>query len=218
MTLWLTRIIPDQRNRDVHRDGDDAVNLHHRIMSLFPNDIPSTEPRRLLGILFRTETGRDGDRILLQSNREPDLTRLTAGYGTAAAKPLTPLLDALRKGLPVRYRIAANAVRKPGATTRALYDLPEVVPLNGPHADDWWTRQAEASGLALTTLHSTPLDTAVGNRRQNNQRVQHARTLFEGTAHITDPDLLRTRIRDGIGRGKAYGCGMLSIAPRREAP
>ncbi|MGW4378967.1 type I-E CRISPR-associated protein Cas6/Cse3/CasE [Kitasatospora sp. NPDC004531] len=218
MTLWLTRIIPDQRHRDVHRDGDDAVNLHHRIMSLFPDDVPATEPRRHLGILFRTETGRDGDRILLQSNREPDLTRLPAGYGTAAAKPLTPLLDALRKGLPVRYRIAANAARKPGATTRALYDLPEVVPLNGPHADEWWTRQAEASGLALTTLHSTPLDTAAGNRRQNNQRVRHARTLFEGAAHITDPDLLRTRIRDGIGRGKAYGCGMLSIAPRREAP
>ncbi|MFI9787495.1 type I-E CRISPR-associated protein Cas6/Cse3/CasE [Kitasatospora sp. NPDC051984] len=218
MTLWLTRIIPDQRHRDVHRDSADAVNLHHRIMSLFPDDIPSTEPRRHLGILFRTETSRDGDRILLQSNREPDLTQLPAGYGPAAAKPLTPLLDALRKGLPVRYRIVANAVRKPGATTRALYSLPEVVPLNGPHAEEWWTRQAEAAGLALTTLHSTPLDTAVGNRRQNNQRVQHARTLFEGTARIADPDLLRTRIHEGIGRGKAYGCGMLSVAPRREAP
>ncbi|MFJ1796562.1 type I-E CRISPR-associated protein Cas6/Cse3/CasE [Kitasatospora griseola] len=215
MTLWLTRIIPDQRHRDVHRDGDDAVKLHHRIMSLFPDDIPSTEPRRHLGILFRTETSHDGDRILLQSNREPDLTQLPAGYGTTAAKPLTPLLDALRKGLPVRYRIAANAVRKPGSTTRALYNLPEVVPLTGPHADEWWTRQAEAAGLALATLHSTPLDAAIGNRH-DKQRVQHARTLFEGTAHITDPDLLRARIREGIGRGKAYGCGMLSIAPRRE--
>ncbi|MFI6151394.1 type I-E CRISPR-associated protein Cas6/Cse3/CasE [Kitasatospora sp. NPDC051170] len=216
MTLWLTRIIPDQRHPAVHRDSADAVNLHHRIMSLFPDDVPSTEPRRHLGILFRTETGREGERILLQSNRRPDLTQLPAGYGPAATKPLTPLLDALRKGLPVRYRIAANAVRKPGATTRALYNLPDVVPLNGRNADEWWTRQAETSGLTLTTLHSIPLDAATGDHHQNRQRIHHARTLFEGTAHITDPDLLRTRIHEGIGRGKAYGCGMLSIAPRRE--
>ncbi|MFJ4678103.1 type I-E CRISPR-associated protein Cas6/Cse3/CasE [Kitasatospora sp. NPDC088783] len=216
MSIWLTRIITDQWHRDVRHDGADAVHLHHRIMSLFPDDVPSTEPRRHLGILFRTETGRDGDQILLQSNREPDPTQLPDGYGTFAAKPLTPLLAALRKGLPVRYRIAASAVRKPGTTTRALYDLPEVVALNGPYAEEWWTRQAETSGLALTTLHSTPLDAATGNRRQDKQRVHHARTLFEGTAHITDPDLLRTRIREGIGRGKAYGCGLLSIAPRRE--
>ncbi|MFF0296308.1 type I-E CRISPR-associated protein Cas6/Cse3/CasE [Kitasatospora sp. NPDC004614] len=211
MTLWLTRIIPDQR----HRDIGDVVALHQRIMALFPDDVPSTEPRRHLGILFRTETGPDGERILLQSNRQPDLARLPTGYGPAATKPLTPLLDALRKGLPVRYRIAANAVRKPGATTRALYDLPPVVPLTGTHADEWWTRQAEASGLALTTLRSTPLDAATGNRRRDQRRIHHARTLFEGTAHITDPDLLRTRIHDGIGRGKAHGCGLLSIAPHR---
>ncbi|MFJ5228664.1 type I-E CRISPR-associated protein Cas6/Cse3/CasE [Kitasatospora sp. NPDC088391] len=215
MTLWLTRIIPDPRHPDVRHDADEAVRLHHRIMSLFPDDVPSTEPRRHLGILFRTETGRDGEQILLQSNRRPDPAQLPDGYGTIAAKPLAPLLDALRKDLPVRYRIAASPVRKPGATTRALYHLPEVVALGGAHADEWWTRQAETSGLALTTLHSIPLDAATGHRRQDRHRIHHTRTLFEGTARITDPDLLRTRIREGIGRGKAYGCGLLSIAPHR---
>lgn len=216
MSLWLTRIVPDQRHRDARRDAATAVGLHHRLMSLFPDDVPSTEPRRELGVLFRTETGPNGPHILLQSAREPDLARLPTGYGHAQAKTLAPLLDALRPGLRIRYRVAANAIRKPGATTRELYNLSAVVPLSGHAADEWWTRQAENSGLTLTTLHSTPLDAARGPRRDDQRPVKHARTLFEGTAVITDADRLRTRLTEGIGKGKAYGCGLLSLAPHQE--
>ncbi|MEV7177769.1 type I-E CRISPR-associated protein Cas6/Cse3/CasE [Kitasatospora sp. NPDC093679] len=214
-TLWLSRIIPDQQHRAARRDGTSAVALHHRIMSLFPDGVPSAEPRRHLGVLFRTETGPHGNQILIQSSQEPDLTRLPDQYGQAQTRTLTPFLDAFRPGLPVRYRIAANAIRKPGRTTREMHRLSSVVPLSGLAADEWWTRQAEAAGLTLTTLHSTPLDAAHGTRRDDRQQVKHARTLFEGTALIADPDRLRTRLAEGIGKGKAYGCGLLSLAPHK---
>ncbi|MFJ2191878.1 type I-E CRISPR-associated protein Cas6/Cse3/CasE [Kitasatospora sp. NPDC087861] len=215
MTLWLTRIIPDPRSRDARRDNAGAVDLHHRMMSLFPDHVADDEPRRRLGVLFRSESTPAGDQILLQSARQPDLDRLPTGYGQAATKPLTPLLDALRPGLHIRYRIAANPIRKPGRTTRELYQLKAVVPLQGSAADDWWTRQAESSGLNLDTLHSSPLDAAQGHRHSDQRPVKHDRVLFEGTAVITDADRLRTRLTDGIGKGKAYGCGLLSIAPHR---
>ncbi|MFB9566127.1 type I-E CRISPR-associated protein Cas6/Cse3/CasE [Saccharopolyspora hordei] len=35
----------------------------------------------------------------------------------------------------------------------------------------------------------------------------------EGAAIVTDPDRLRAAIIDGIGRARAYGCGLLSIGP-----
>ncbi|MFF3113547.1 type I-E CRISPR-associated protein Cas6/Cse3/CasE [Kitasatospora sp. NPDC057904] len=216
MSLWLTRIIPDPRSRDARRDTAGAVDLHHRMMSLFPDNVADTEPRRRLGILFRSETTPAGHQILLQSAQPPDLARLPTGYGQADTKTLTPLLDALRPGLHIRYRIAANPIRKPGRTTRELYQLKAVVPLQGTAADDWWARQAEATGLRLGILHSSPLDASRGNRRSDQRPVQHNRTLFEGTAVITDAHRLRTRLADGIGKGKAYGCGLLSIAPHRE--
>ncbi|MFJ2806613.1 MULTISPECIES: type I-E CRISPR-associated protein Cas6/Cse3/CasE [unclassified Kitasatospora] len=215
MTLWLTRIIPDPRSREARRDNAGAVDLHHRMMSLFPDRVAADEPRRRLGVLFRSESTPVGDQILLQSAQAPDLNRLPTGYGQAAAKSLTPLLDALRPGLHLRYRIAANPIRKPSRTTRELYQLKAVVPLRGAAADDWWARQAESSGLNLGTLHSTPLDAARGDRRSDQRPVKHDRVLFEGTAVITDADRLRTRLTDGIGKGKAYGCGLLSIAPHR---
>ncbi|MFD7450571.1 type I-E CRISPR-associated protein Cas6/Cse3/CasE [Kitasatospora sp. NPDC059827] len=217
MTLWLTRIIPDQRSRDARRDSDHAIDLHHRMMSLFPDSVADTEARRRLGVLFRTESTTAGQQILLQSAQPPDLDRLPAGYGQAATKTLSPLLEALRDGLQVRYRIAANPIRRPSRATRELYQLKAVVPLQGAAAEDWWTRQSEATGLTLATLRSTPLDAARGRRRSDQRPIQHDRVLFEGTAVITDADRLRTRLTDGIGKGKAYGCGLLSIAPHREA-
>ncbi|MCX4690701.1 type I-E CRISPR-associated protein Cas6/Cse3/CasE [Kitasatospora purpeofusca] len=216
MSLWLTRIVPDRRSREARRDGTNAVDLHHRVMSLFPDDVADTTARQDLGVLFRTETASDGGhRILLQSSLPPDLNRLPPDYGPGTTKSLAPLLDAVRPGLAVRYRIAANPIRKPGRTTRELYNLSAVVPLRGAAADGWWTRQAENAGLQVTTLHSTPLDAARGARRSDQRPIKHDRVLFEGTAVITDADRLRSRLSDGIGKGKAYGCGLLSIAPHR---
>ncbi|MFJ2774985.1 MULTISPECIES: type I-E CRISPR-associated protein Cas6/Cse3/CasE [unclassified Kitasatospora] len=36
---------------------------------------------------------------------------------------------------------------------------------------------------------------------------------FEGRLRITDPDLLQTALLGGIGPSKAYGCGLLTLAP-----
>ncbi|MGC0316966.1 type I-E CRISPR-associated protein Cas6/Cse3/CasE [Kitasatospora acidiphila] len=217
MNLWLTRIMPNHAHQNARRDLANAVDMHHRLMSLFPDHV-GEEPRRALGVLFRTEDSPVGTQTLLQSTQQPDLTRLPHGYGSAVCKPLAPLLAALQPNLTVHYRIAANPIRKPGRSTRELYKLSAVVPLNGQAADDWWIRQAEASGLKVVTVRSTALDAARGTHRQSQQLIRHARTQFDGTALITEPDRLRTRLAEGIGKGKAYGCGLLSIAPARSHP
>ncbi|WP_150236420.1 type I-E CRISPR-associated protein Cas6/Cse3/CasE [Nocardiopsis quinghaiensis] len=214
MTHWITRIQPDLRSREARRDLGSAVGMHHRLMSLFP-DGAGQEARRTFGVLFRAEDTPGGPQVLLQSNTEPDLSRLPTHYGTGQTKDLSPLLDALEPGRHVRYRIAANAVRRPGHTTRAKNDVNSVVPLMGAAADEWWARQAEASGLTVHSLDSQALDAARGERKEGRHKIRHARTLFEGTAQINDADLLRERTIAGIGRGKAYGCGLLSLAPAR---
>ncbi|MFD9904074.1 type I-E CRISPR-associated protein Cas6/Cse3/CasE [Streptomyces sp. NPDC059063] len=222
MTTWLTRIVPDQRSREARCDlnsTETAVVLHRRLMTLFPTQA-GPDPRARFGVLFRTEDTPTGVHILLQSTTEPDLSQLPTGYGNGTTRPLDALLNALRPGLTVHYRCVASAVRKPGATTRRLYNLPAVVSLHGVDADEWWLRQADTAGLKPLTHLSHPLDTARGTRSPRNslqpQRICHARTRFDGTATITDPEPLRKKITEGIGRGKAYGCGLLSIAPARE--
>ena len=39
-----------------------------------------------------------------------------------------------------------------------------------------------------------------------------ALATFEGVLEVTDPDALRHGLVHGIGRGKAYGCGLMTLA------
>jgi CRISPR system Cascade subunit CasE len=39
--------------------------------------------------------------------------------------------------------------------------------------------------------------------------------LFEGELRVVDADRFRQTLVEGIGPGKAYGCGLLSIGPIR---
>lgn len=216
MTTWLTVLTPNQRRPDVNTDLADAGRLHHRIMTLFPQGL-GAQPRAAGCVLFRLDEDPRGISILVQSSIEPDHELLPDGYAHSVTRTLEPLLNALRPGLPVRYRITANATRKLGHNTQQGKPL-TVIPLHGPDAEAWWARKATEAGLQPRLITTLPLDPAHGQRNspgKKRQTLLHARTRFDGTALITDPDLLRTALTTGIGRGKPYGCGLLTIAPAR---
>ncbi|GAA1590106.1 type I-E CRISPR-associated protein Cas6/Cse3/CasE [Actinomadura kijaniata] len=208
--LWITQIVPDLRDQTVMADLRDVGRLHRRIMSLFPDDLGSA-PRSQAAVLFRLEEAPSGFTLLMQSALQPDLRQLPAFYGNARCKALAPLLNHLHSGATVHYRIVANATRKLGKNTTA--GRPKaVVPLHGAEADQWWVRQAETIGLLLHNLQSAPLSDATG-RRNGTHKMTHARTRFDGTATVTDPTALIQHLRTGIGRGKSFGCGLLTLAP-----
>jgi CRISPR system Cascade subunit CasE len=219
------------RSRQVQRDLRNVADLHRTVMRLVPDGLGAT-PRAQAGALFRLETDGAGEPVLLVQTRvRPSTDRLPTGYARTESRPMGALLTALRPGLPVRYRLAANAVRRcgPHSTTG---NWKQAIPLRGPEADQWWTDRAAAAGLALRTLASRSTDPAItwhartpaptppaeagpasAAKARGDRRVDRAVTLFEGDALVTDPDALRTALMNGIGRSKSYGCGLLSLAP-----
>jgi CRISPR-associated protein Cas6/Cse3/CasE subtype I-E len=50
-----------------------------------------------------------------------------------------------------------------------------------------------------------------------DDQISHKLTLnivqFDGYLQVIDPDKLLTALRQGIGPAKAFGCGLLSLAP-----
>lgn len=214
VNAWLTRIVPDTRSRTARRDLADVHGMHQRLMSLLPDSL-GAQARAQTGLLFRIDHLRTGAAtILAQSTTQPDLSRLPAGYGTADQRPLDPLLDVLTEGLTVRYRLSANASKRVWKDD-GRHTAGQIVPLSGTDADAWWrTRAEKRHGLQLHSLRSEAVASARGQRGQNT--VTHSITRFDGTALVTDPEALRQAILAGIGRGKAYGCGLLSLAPVRQ--
>ena len=43
--------------------------------------------------------------------------------------------------------------------------------------------------------------------------MTHRKAQFDGVLRITDVELFRKSLLSGMGRGKAYGMGLLTLAP-----
>jgi CRISPR system Cascade subunit CasE len=214
MSLWLARIPLDLRSRAARADIGDATSMHRRMMSLVPDGL-GPDARHAAAVLFRVDDSAAGPIVLVQSAYEPDLLRLPPGYLRTdriggAVRKLEPLLTRLRPGLPVHYRVAANPSKRLNNNDDRTVRKP-VVALAGREAEAWWERKAANHGLRLLSLHADARPSA----RTSSSRMRHAITRFDGQAVVDDADQVRAAVRSGIGRGKSYGCGLLSLAPIR---
>ena len=89
----------------------------------------------------------------------------------------------------------------------------------------WLERKAEASGFRLLSVQINPdvlnLQTATEAKtfgKHEKGRLSFGAALFNGELEITDAEKFKQALADGIGSGKAYGFGLLSIAPAHSAP
>ncbi|MFD5029361.1 type I-E CRISPR-associated protein Cas6/Cse3/CasE [Streptomyces sp. NPDC058405] len=208
---FLARIRLNPHSREVQRDLRYATEMHKTLMRMVPDDLGDT-PRRDTGLLYRLDETEHTSILLVQAATPLTPDRLPAGYGTTDLKDLSPMFSALRKGLSVHYRITVNAAKRERLPLEDKGRRGRVIPLVGADADQWWTRRAEGSGLHLRSALATTSNPVVSGRSDVSP-VKHSLIRYDGSATVTDPELLTTALLAGIGRGKSYGAGLLSLAP-----
>ncbi|MCI0412698.1 type I-E CRISPR-associated protein Cas6/Cse3/CasE [bacterium] len=198
--------------------------------------------RSQFGILYRIEMSREHSRpatLLVQSTVKPDWSRLVDGYlqdtygdfENPACKAIGHRYQELRAGAAFAFRLRANPTRRvSGKNTKddQKWYGKRVELLKEEHQVEWLDRKAAASGFKILSLRLNPelpnLRTSpedktfgwrVGDTKQKVENKKHlvfASILFEGTLVITDINLFRETLESGIGSGKAYGFGLLSIS------
>ncbi|MEY9212257.1 type I-E CRISPR-associated protein Cas6/Cse3/CasE [Thermobifida halotolerans] len=222
---WLTKIVPDLRHSQARTDLRTAGNLHRKLIRLSADlgEERVANPSQRSGLLFRVEETRAGLHLLVQSRSPLRLDRLGPGYHDVQARDLDPFLARLEKGGHVRYRIVASPTKRLGRSEQntrrlGLKEAPPkpkeyTRPLRGAEADEWWHIRAAANGLELRSAYAHALDDARDpGTAHRSRRIRHPAVRFEGSAVVTDVDAVRAAVLNGIGRGKSYGCGLLSLA------
>ncbi|MER5769275.1 type I-E CRISPR-associated protein Cas6/Cse3/CasE [Streptomyces sp. NPDC001985] len=68
-------------------------------------------------------------------------------------------------------------------------------------------------GLPAPAVALTARDILRFSKRQNGPRLTLSTATYQGRLRVTDPDLLRHTLLQGIGPAKAYGQGLLTLAP-----
>lgn len=204
--MKLSRVFLDLTRRETMRALTSPQMLHGAIESCFPG-----ERQRHL---WRLDWLGDRCCLLLTSSRTPDLTSLAAQFGSPNMPPETkdyrPFLDRLTNGTQWRFRLCANPVHAVCEESGTRGKITAHV--TTAQQCKWLLDRAQKHGFALRdgdfdVVQSRWMDFS----KHDANRVVIRQVTFEGVLTITDADVLREAMTYGIGRGKAYGCGLLTL-------
>ncbi|MFN5515935.1 MAG: type I-E CRISPR-associated protein Cas6/Cse3/CasE [Cyanobacteriota bacterium] len=206
--MYLSRLVLNDRERRVYQDLANAHKLHQRIMQGFPDvkeDIAT--PRQDWHILYRQEPESDSLIILVQSTIAPDWERLPGGYLTAVrVKSFDWSPQVLKPGNLYQFRLQANPSKRDSKTRKIIGFYQQEEQLN------WLLNRSESWGFRCLDVDPVPLPNTYGKKRNQSGKISIHAVLFQGTLQVIDSDKLISALTTGIGRGKSYGCGLLSIA------
>jgi CRISPR system Cascade subunit CasE len=210
--------------------------MHAAVLSSFP------QPDEVRGrVLWRVDTNGSQDWLYVVSGPQPDFAHIVeqAGWPTTqegwTTRSYEPLLERLAEGQTWAFRLTANPVRTSRATKivdglpRAQPDDAEVKPKRYAHVTvaqqiRWLAERCQRWGFTIPEAEDTgdargPEGNIVVHSRRTDRFQRQGNTVtiskasFDGLLEVTNVDSLRKTLIDGAGPAKAYGCGLLTLAP-----
>ncbi len=192
-------------------------------------------------VLWRDERDGPACHLLVLTQSQPSWEHLVeqAGWagspsGGALTRDLRPLLDLIVKGREFSFRVRANptqSLKKPEHPTASQQRVSEdrartrgtrvghrtiehqlrwFVEQGGGPASRWGFTVNEDGISSVNLLEREHISFSKG---QGSHRVTLDRVTYGGTLTVVEPDRVRQVVLGGLGGAKAYGCGLLTLAP-----
>lgn len=241
--MYISRIPLNTARYEGRRLVGSPYRLHAAVEKSFaPGAVRTDDTGR---ILWRLDTADDGKELWLYvvSPEQPDFSHIIeqAGWvngGEQQTKDYERLLSRISLGQQWQFRLRANTVRsavvdrggeihKDPAIQKAR-DEGRRGHLKGDATAEWqlkWLeKRSERNGFRIL---ASPDDLSASSCLVSQRFTEHFRkhgdphpvTLttcqFDGLLEVTDADLFEHVLRFGIGRGRGFGCGLMTVAPLR---
>jgi CRISPR system Cascade subunit CasE len=204
--MHLTQLRLDPHNAQARRDLADPYDMHRTLVRAFVRGESDSPPR----FLWRLEPGQTWSQpvVLVQAAEPGDWSfmaqvpgYLLGGEGAVTTKAFDPAAR-LVPGANLRFRLAANpTVTREGKRLGLVGEDAQL---------EWLQRQGQRLGFDMPTALVSASDMVHG--RRGNARVSLRRVLYEGVLQVCDAQAMAGALVSGIGPGKAFGCGLLSLA------
>ena len=204
--MYLSRVELDLRNHETLRALSVPRRLHGAVESAFKG--PRT--RRL----WRLDRREGRLWLLILSEDIPELSGVVAQFGppngTAETRDYEPLLTRIAEGTVWRFRLAANPIKnvKVAGGRGVIRNHVTVT-----QQEQWLAERAPKHGFALEPEGFRVVDShwISFEKATDGSPVRIHAVTFEGLLRVTDANLFREALTHGIGRGKAYGLGLLTL-------
>lgn len=193
--MFYTRIMINPRHPAIREDSQNAYQQHRRIESLFPD-----HKRNEVNALFRWEQ----QTIFTQSTVEPRFDLLPNNYTHDVQTRVLNLGELLKPNQWFEFRLLADTSGIEKETRRRKARDPAQLP-------DWLASRLEGAAK-LDEFMAIQRGAQISVQRLE-QRWTLKPTSFTGYLNVIDPEQLANVLMAGFGRSRAYGCGLMQIAP-----
>jgi CRISPR system Cascade subunit CasE len=204
--MFLSRLELDPAHPQARRDLSDPYEMHRTLVRAYAPD-PKSPPTRFLWRLEPSPVTRPSAVLLIQSETPADWTPIESLDGYArdirANKPLE-LARLVRPGARYRFRLRANPTVTRDGKRHGLDREEEQL--------DWMSRQGAKWGFSLVGCVRGGSEQIRSRQGSTGRRITLRAVLFEGALETTDAERLRAAVQSGLGHGKAWGLGLLSLA------
>lgn len=207
--MYLTRVKLDISKRETQLALSASGRFHGAIERAFEQK----QNRNL----WRIDKLRGEYYILILSEEMPKLKDFIEQFGDskslAETKEYEVLLNKITDQSVWRFRMVANPTHSVKTKSGRGKVMAHVTP---EHQMEWLKTKAAANGFELVDDTCLVLANEWKNFYKNaggkDMRVRLMLVSFEGILRVTDADAFRNALVRGVGRGKAYGAGMLTIS------
>lgn len=196
------------------RVSKDALFVH----PFKPDDFDQVHIKRSLnsGFLFRIEPIESGRHVILvQSSVLPDWEYAfkNAGFLLAAKPEVKELNLVISENTKCFFRLVCNPVKrqytpngeKPGKR----------VPVKPETVSDWLTKLGKNKGFEVNELRVIQSGFITAYKKSAEKGLKFKFYRLEGVLTVSDSVKLRETLAAGIGSGRAFGMGLLSLFPER---
>ena len=205
--MYLSRVELDPTRRSTMAALAAPQKLHGAVESAFTG-----ERRRRLWRLDRL-----GERLylLLLSEDVPELSGVVEQFGTGAAaetRSYDPLLQRVEPGSSWQFRLTANPTKCCKDPKAPAERGTVAAHCSTKYQKQWLLDRAAKHGFALREEEFTVTRVQWQHFAKHGTRpVTLLAVTYEGILQVTDPEQFRALLCQGMGRGKAYGLGLMTV-------
>lgn len=185
--------------------------LHRLVMSGF-GKLPERQQHEPSGILWRFDIRNGKPMLYVQSVHPFFPNQIRSDVACVRSGEISSRIDSLAQGDTFSFNLVANPTTvKRTKNTDGEWGNMRKIPVGVAETPDWICRKGIDSGFSVqreSLVVSNPEVDTIGLKK-NSAKLNVVR--FAGSATATNTDLLKHAVATGIGRGKAYGCGLLVV-------
>lgn len=222
--MYLSRVQIATENRQKIKDLTHLGAYHNWVEQSFPNEVLNEERKRHL---WRLDSLAGKDYLIILSEKKPDEKQLEkyGVVGTVMVKSYRKLLDTLKVGDKMRFRLTANpSYSVPQSGTKRGHVYPHVTV---KQQRQWLKEKAKKSGFEIVRGQyltndindNLAFDIVTRDRpilyRKTGKNIRLSRVTFEGLLEIKNLDVFKETLTQGIGREKAFGMGLITVIPEK---